>query len=58
MPDQVGHDDNNYMTLINKFSEFRTDYKFLVVTCLYTAYDLCIYPETLRDLDDLFSMLR
>ena len=43
--------------LIDKFSEFRTDDKFLVVALLYAAYDLSIDTETLRYLDDLLRML-
>ena len=44
--------------LIFKFSEFRTDDKFLVVTLFHTTYDLRIDTEALRDCDDLLGMLR
>ena len=43
--------------LVNKFSEFRTDDEFLVVTSLYSADDLCVYTEALRDLDYLLGVL-
>ena len=34
-------------SLVNEFSEFRSDDEFLVVALLYAADDLCIYAEAL-----------
>ena len=47
-----------YNFLINKFSEFRTDDEFLVVTLLYSADDLSVDSEALGDCDDFLSMFR
>ena len=44
--------------LIDKFSEFRTDDKFLAsCALLHATYNLCVNTEALGNLDNLLSML-